>query len=104
MNYMDPDDTAQDPNQEEPPHHHEEGYGFMEREVAFKLIAAHAMVDAPYFDWLRKDPVAAAADLHIALSPKDIDYLENVVEWDRLAEIAEPIRGSLHLDVVTNSW
>ena len=62
------------------------------------------MVDAPYFDWLRKDPVAAAADLHIALTKEDVEYLTSVVEWDRLSEIAEPVRASLHLDIVTNSW
>ena len=72
--------------------------------MAFKLLASHAMVDAPFFEWLRKDPEAAAADLHIALNPKDLEYLRDVVEWDRLAEIAEPVRASLHLDIITNSW
>jgi hypothetical protein len=83
---------------------HQEPYGFMERELAFKLLASHAMVDAEYFDWLRKDPVGAAAQLHIGLTDRDVEYLLNEVEWDRIAEMAEPIRESLHLELVTNSW
>lgn len=88
-------------NESNPEH---EPYGFMERELAFKLLASHAMVDAGYFEYLRKDPVAAAAHLHIALEPKDIEYLTNEVDWDRLAEMAEPVRASLKLELVTNSW
>ena len=94
-------DQDQYPNENNPEH---ELYGFVERELAFKLIAAHAMVDPGYFEYLRKDPVAAAAHLHIALEPKDIDYLTNKVDWDRLADVAEPVRKSLKLEVVTNSW
>lgn len=98
--YMD-DDGPQYPNETNPEH---ERYGFMEREVAFKLLASHAMVDGAYFEYLRNDPVAAAAHLHIALEPKDIEYLKNEVDWNRLAEIAEPVRASLKLELVTNSW
>ena len=83
---------------------HREPYGFTEREIAFKLMASHAMVDAEYFDRLRRDPIGAAAELHIALTDRDVEYLLNEVEWDRIAENAEPIRASLKLDVVTNSW
>jgi hypothetical protein len=83
---------------------HREPYGFTEREIAFKLLASHALVDAEYFEWLRKDPVAAAAELHVALTERDVEYLTNEVEWDRIAENAFPIRESLHLESVTNSW
>lgn len=89
------------PNPTNPEH---ERYGFMERELAFKLLASHAMVDAGFFEYLRKDPVAAAAHLHVALEPKDIEYLVNEVDWDRLSEMAEPVRASLKLELVTNSW
>ena len=81
-----------------------EYYGFMERELAFKLLASHAMVDAGFFQYLRDDPVAAAAHLHIALEEKDLAYLTNEVDWDRLAEMAEPVRESLKLELVTHSW
>jgi hypothetical protein len=83
---------------------HREPYGFTEREIAFKLLASHAMVDAEFFEKLRNDPVGAAADLHIALTERDLEYLRTEVEWDRIAENADPIRESLHLDIVTNSW
>jgi hypothetical protein len=76
----------------------------MERELAFKLLASHAMVDAGFFEYLRNDPVAAAAHLHIALEPGDIEYLTNEVDWDRLSEMAEPVRASLKLELVTHSW
>ena len=89
------------PNETNPEH---ERYGFMERELAFKLLASHAMVDAGFFEYLRKDPVAAAAHLHVALEPKDIEYLTKEVDWDRLSEMAEPVRASLKLELVTNSW
>jgi hypothetical protein len=92
-------------NEERPRrHHHDEPYGFMERELAFKLLASHALVDAEYFEWLRKDPEGAAAELHIRLTEEDVDYLRNIVEWDRVAEMAMPIRDSLHLEMVTSSW
>lgn len=94
-------EETQYPNENNPEH---EPYGFMERELAFKLLASHAMVDADFFEYLRKDPVAAAAHLHIALEDKDIEYLRNEVDWDRLAELAETVRKSLKLELVTNSW
>jgi hypothetical protein len=94
-------DDVQYPNETNPEH---EPYGFMERELAFKLMASHAMVDAGYFEYLRTDPVAAAAHLHIGLEPKDIEYLTNEVDWERLVELAEPVRTSLKLELVTNSW
>lgn len=89
---------------EDPIPPHQEPYGFMERELAFKLMASHAMVDADYFARLRDEPVAAAEELHIALSERDLAYLTNDVDWARLEEMAEPVRESLVLENVTNSW
>jgi hypothetical protein len=86
------------------PPHDPRPYGFMERELAFKLMASHAMVDAEYFARLRDEPVAAAAELHIALSERDLAYLTNDVDWARLEEMAAPVRESLVLENVTNSW
>lgn len=89
-------------DQTEPEEH--EPYGFMERELIFKLLASHALVDAPFFDELRRDPESAAAQLHIRLTEEDIDYLKNSVEWDAINRSADDIRESLHLELVTNSW
>jgi hypothetical protein len=91
-------DNMHDPREDREP------YGFMERELAFKLLAAHALVDAEFYDWLRRDPENAAAQLHIRLTDKDIDYIQNVVEWDSIDGLAPDIRERLHLDLVTNSW
>lgn len=90
-------------NYEVPPHI-DLPYGYMERELAFKLLASHAMVDADFQRRFRDDPESAAAELHIRLTDKDLDYLKNIVEWDRIEKVADDIRGSLHLDMVTNSW
>ena len=79
-------------------------YGFMERELIFKLLAAHALVDAGFFEELRRDPEAAAAQLHIRLTNADIEYLTKVVEWDAINGVAPDIRERLHLEMVTNSW
>ena len=86
------------------PEEEHEPYGFMERELAFKLLASHALVDAPFYEWLKKDPRAAAAELHIALTDEDVDYILNQVDWNRLDEIQYPVRESLQLKLVTNSW
>ena len=86
------------------PAHPEQDYGFMEREVAFKLLASHAMVDAEFFQQLRKDPEGAAAQLHIRLDTGDLNYLRNIVEWDAIEKYADDIRERLHLEDVTNSW
>ena len=94
-------EEIQYPNPDNPEH---ERYGFMERELAFKLLASHAMVDPDFFEYLRNDPVRAAAHLHIALEPRDIEYLTNEVDWETLAQMAEPVRSSLVLERVTNSW
>ena len=89
------------PNEENPEH---EPYGHMEREVAFKLLASHAMVDPGFFEYLRNNPVKAAKHLHIVLEDRDIEYLTNEVDWGTLAEMAETVRASLKLERVTNSW
>lgn len=91
-------DNKHDPREDREP------YGFTERELAFKLLASHALVDADFYEWLRRDPENAAAQLHIRLTDKDIDYLQNVVEWDNIDGLAPDIRERLHLDMVTNSW
>jgi hypothetical protein len=98
------DSTSTGDNTEDPIPQHQEPYGFMERELAFKLMASHAMVDRDYFFRLRDEPVAAAEELHIALSERDLAYLANDVDWARLEEMAEPVRESLVLERVTNSW
>lgn len=95
------DENIEYPNDSNP---EPEPYGFMERELAFKLLASHALVDGGFFDYLRKDPVAAAAHLHIALEKDDIVYLTKEVDWERLATMAGPARESLKLELVTHSW
>lgn len=97
-------DDDQTPETHRHHYRHDEPYGFMERELAFKLLASHALVDAKYYEWLRKDPVAAAAQLHVRLTEKDIEYLTKVVEWDQISEMAGSVRDSLHLEKVTSSW
>ena len=94
---MDPDKSSPEQDEHEP-------YGFMERELVFKLLASHALVDRDFFYELKNDPEAAAAGLHIRLTDKDIDYIANKVEWSVLSASADEIREALHLDLVTNSW
>jgi len=82
-----------------------EEYGHMERQLAFKLLASHAMVNAEFFERLRADPAAAAVELHIALTPDDIDYIQNKVQWEVIDERAQEIRAALNLEEVVNpSW
>jgi hypothetical protein len=81
----------------------EEEYGHTERQIAFKLLAAHAMVDAEFYARLREDPAAAADELHIALREDDLEYLRGVVEWPVLDKYAEEIRTALHTDAVVRS-
>ena len=89
-------------NQEESPEH--EPYGFMERELAFKLLASHALVDEAFYDSLRSDPEAAARQLHIALTERDISYIKDDVDWETIDRYAHDIRAGLKLELVTNSW
>jgi len=91
-------DNKHDPREDTMP------YGFMERELAFKLLASHALVDPDFYEWLKSDPENAANQLHIRLTNDDITYLSKTVEWDSIDKVAEDIRARLHLDLVTNSW
>jgi hypothetical protein len=91
-------DNKHDPREDTEP------YGFMERELAFKLLAAHALVDPDFYEWLKSDPENAAGQLHIRLTNDDIEYLSKTVEWDSIDKVAEDIRERLHLPLVTNSW
>lgn len=77
--------------------------GHMEREVAFKLLAAHALVDREFYFLLRKDPVAACASLYIALEETDYEYLRSGVQWDRIDPFHEEIRAAVNADMVVRS-
>jgi hypothetical protein len=79
-------------------------YGYMERQLIFKLLASHAMVDAEFFRALKDDPESAAAQLHIQLTERDVDYIKNSVDWSAIEPHAEDIRVALKLELVTNSW
>jgi hypothetical protein len=85
------------------PEPHREPYGYMERQALFKLLAAHAMVDEAFYQWLQEDPRAAAASIRIALSDADVIYIEGI-DWSELAKHSEAIRTALNLEQVTNSW
>jgi hypothetical protein len=74
---------------------HEAHDGNVEREVAFKLLAAHAMVDGEFYQRLRKDPASAAAELHIWLDEGDLEYIAGVVNWDELDRHADAVREAL---------
>ena len=78
-------------------------YGYMERQLIFKLLAAHAMVDGEFFDQLRENPRKAASQLRIDLTDTDVAYI-NGVDWGTLEQNAEAIRNGLNLEQVTNSW
>jgi hypothetical protein len=84
--------------------HDERPYGFMERELAFKLLASHAMVDAEFYEALKADPAGAAEQLHIALTEEDVSYIQNDVDWKSLDQWAGSVRESLNLERVTSSW
>lgn len=78
-------------------------YGYMERQLIFKLLAAHAMVDGEFFEELRANPREAASQLRIDLTDADVEYI-NGVDWETLSDNAEAIRNGLNLEQVTNSW
>ena len=82
----------------------DQSYQQLERELAFKLLAAHALVDPSFFALLKRDPASAAAELHIQLSDKDLRYLTNDVDWTVLEQRAPQIREALQFELVTNSW
>lgn len=77
--------------------------GHSEREVAFKLLAAHAMVDAEFYQRLRQDPAGAAAELHIWLDEGDLEYLQGVVNWDELDRHADAVRAALQPEAAIRS-
>ena len=81
----------------------EEVYGLLERQIVFKLIAAHAMVDAEFYKLLRGDPAAAVADMHLVLADDDMEYLKGIVEWPVLDEHADAVRKALHTEAVVRS-
>ena len=82
----------------------EEPYGHTERQIAFKRLAAHALVDAEFYAKLRDDPEAACEEMYIRLPDDDIAYLKSV-EWPVLDKSADEIRAALHLeDVVASIW
>jgi hypothetical protein len=78
-------------------------YGLIERQIAFKLLAAHAMVDAEFYRQLREDPAQAAAQLHILLLDEDLEYIKGIVEWPVLDEHADAVRKALHTEAVVRS-
>jgi hypothetical protein len=94
---IDDDDVSQEgPRDEEP-------YGLIERQVAFKLLAAHAMVDAEFYQRLRDDPAGAARELFIHLPEDDVLYVQEVVDWSVIDKYADEIREALHTDAVVRS-
>ena len=79
-----------------------------ERELAFKLLAAHALVDKDFYEFLKADPEAAAASLHIVLEESDHAYLRAASKaraWSGNAstQYAEEIREALHAPTVVRS-
>ncbi len=81
-----------------------------EREVAFKMIAAHALVDADYYDLLKTNPREAVAQLHFLLDDEDYLYLEGVltesgpgIAWAPIEENIEEIRSALNAPTVVRS-
>lgn len=98
------DDAEYQPGDVNQQDEHDEPYGFMERELAFKLLASHAMVDREFYEALRKDPQGAAAQLHILLTEEDIRYIKEDVRWEEIDQYAETVREALNLELVTNSW
>jgi len=81
----------------------EEIYALTERQVAFKRLAAHALVDPVFYAKLRDDPVAAAEELYIQLQGDDLRYLKEKVDWSVLDANAEAIRKALNLEAVVRS-
>lgn len=82
--------------------------GHTERELAFKLLAAHALVDKDFYEFLKSDPAAAAASLHIVLEDDDLAYLRGgiegrSVEWERIDPVADQVREALNAEVVVRS-
>ena len=82
----------------------DEPYGHTERQIAFKRLAAHALVDPEFYAKLRDDPVAACEEMYISLPGDDLAYLKSI-DWKVIDERAGEIREALHLeDVVASIW
>jgi hypothetical protein len=92
---MDRDQPSMDPG--------EEVYGHTERQLAFKLLASHAMVDPGFYKFLHDDPALAAASLHIMLTDDDIGYIKGIVQWDRLDQVADEVRDALQTKAIVGS-
>jgi hypothetical protein len=87
-----------------------------EREVAFKLIAAHALVDADFYRLLKDNPRDAIAKMSIAFEDEnDYRYLEGLaalddpeklgVNWDAVDPVIDQIRDGLNApSVVRSLW
>jgi len=81
-----------------------------ERELAFKLIAAHALVDEEFYRLLREDPLAAVTKLRFILDEEDYAYLrgeESIqgvgIDWGPIDEHIDAIRLALNPDSVVRS-
>ena len=77
--------------------------GLTEREVAFKMLAAHALVDAEFYWLLRKDPVLACNSIYIALEETDYEYLRSGIQWDHIDPYQEEIRAAVNANMVVRS-
>ena len=83
-----------------------------EREVAFKMIAAHALVDAEYYRRLREDPRKAVAELRFILDDDDYLYLAGAtsedgerpgINWDAVDPVIDQLRSGLNQESVVRS-
>ena len=64
------------------------------RDLAFKLLAAHALVDAQFYAELRADPARAAERLHIKLTDDDVRLISSV-DWENVDRHADAIRAAI---------
>jgi predicted NAD-dependent protein-ADP-ribosyltransferase YbiA (DUF1768 family) len=85
------------------PSEDDEMYGRFERQVAFKLLAAHAMMDRKFFYQLREDPEVAAAMLHVRLNKQDISYIRDTVNWSELEKHWDSVREAIQPEAVVRS-
>jgi hypothetical protein len=76
---------------------------FEARKLAFKLLTAHAVADEGFFERLKADPAAAAAELHILLTDADVARLQGI-DWDALEEALPTVRRALNLHAARASW
>ena len=81
-----------------------------ERELAFKMIAAHALVDEEFYAELRESPREAIAKLHFLLDEEDYLYLQGEltetglgIDWAPIDEHIGEIRSALNAPTVVRS-